>query len=189
MNQKFPRAKLISGGHKGTEAEFGRNAERFGIPELTLSYEGHKMERAIEVEVLGDDELRHGNVSMEIVSARLGRRFHRRDEIRRVVQSMFHVVSRGDHLFAVGWIQDDDTVKGGTGWGVELAKFFHRKLHVFDQGKERWFLWDGGHWQQDDAPVIPDRPFAATGTRNLNEAGSRAIRELFERSFSSVAGD
>ena len=183
MNQKFPSAKLISGGHKGTEAEFGRNAERWGIDELTLSYEGHKMERAEQIEVLDDAELARGNVSMEIVSTRLGRRFHRREEIRRVVQSMFHVVSRGDHLFTVGWIQDDGTVKGGTGWGVELAKFFHRQLHVFDQDKERWFVWEGGSFKEDAEPTIPDRPFSATGTRNLTEAGSNAIRELFERSF------
>ena len=145
------------------------------------------MERAEGVEVLEDDDLRRGNVSMEIVSARLGRRFHRRDEIRRVVQSMFHVVSRGDHLFAVGWIQDDDTVKGGTGWGVELAKFFHRDLHVFDQEKERWFVWEGGHWREDDEPTIPDRPFSATGTRNLTDSGRAAIRALFENSFGPAA--
>lgn len=181
MNERS-KVTLISGGHKGTEAEFGRNAEVWGIREQTLSYEGHNLERSGEVEVLSDADLARGDVSMEIVFQRLGRSFVRGKGIRRVIQSMFHVVTRGDHLFAVGWIQDDDTVKGGTGWGVELAKFFNRGISVFDQKDERWYSWSEGRWQEDE-PTIPERPFSATGTRNLSNAGKAAIRQLFERSF------
>ena len=41
------RSKIVvySGGHRGTEAEFGRQAERWGLGEVTVSYEGHAMER------------------------------------------------------------------------------------------------------------------------------------------------
>ena len=181
MSERF-KTRLISGGHKGTEAEFGRQAEAWNIPETTLSYEGHVMERSGEVELLDDSDLERGNVSMEIVFARLGRQFARGKGIRRVIQSMFHVVNRGDHLFAVGWIQPDNTVKGGTGWGVELAKFFNRSVSVFDQDKNRWFSWIDGSWQEDE-PVLPERTFAATGTRTLTDEGRAAIRSLFERSF------
>ncbi len=181
MTDRF-KAKLISGGHKGTEAEFSRNAELWQIADTTLSYEGHVMERSGHVEVLSDTELARGAVSMEIVFQRLGRRFAHRDAIRRVIQSMFHVVTRGDHLFAVGWIQADGTIKGGTGWGVELAKFFNRATSVFDQEQEKWFSWQDGSWQEDQ-PTIPDRSFSATGTRRLTEAGRAAIKDLFTRSF------
>jgi len=181
MNERF-KATLISGGHKGTEAEFGRNAERWGIREKTLSYEGHSLEHSGDVEVLSDADLARGDVSMEIVFQRLGRSFARGKGIRRVIQSMFHVITRGDHLFAVGWIQDDGTVKGGTGWGVELAKFFNREISVFDQEKEGWFKWSEGTWEKEE-PTIPNRPFSATGTRNLSNPGRAAIRQLFERSF------
>ncbi len=176
------QARLISGGHKGTEAEFSRNAELWQVADTTLSYDGHVMEHSGQVEVLSDADLGRGDVSMEIVCQRLGRRFAHRDAVRRVIQSMFHVVTRGDHLFAVGWIQSDGTIKGGTGWGVELAKFFNRAVSVFDQDQERWFTWQDGRWQEDE-PEIPDRPFSATGTRNLTDAGRKAIRDLFERSF------
>ncbi len=175
-------ARLITGGHKGTEAEFGRTAERWNIPDVVLSYEGHVMEREKNVEVLDDAELARGDVSMDIVFTRLGRTFGHGRTTKRVIQSMFHVVTRGDQLFAVGWIQDDGTVKGGTGWGVELAKFFNRQVSVFDQDKERWFTWRGHEWEEDE-PTLPDTPFSATGTRNLTEASRAAIEALFERSF------
>ena len=184
MTERF-KAQLISGGHKGTEAEFSRNAELWKITDTTLSYEGHVMEHSGEVEVLSDEDLARGSVSMEIVFQRLGRRFAHRNAIRRVIQSMFHVVTRGDHLFAVGWIQPDATIKGGTGWGVELAKFFNRTVSVFDQEQEQWFTWKDRRWQEDQ-PTIPDRPFSATGTRSLTDAGRAAIKDLFERSFGSA---
>ncbi len=182
MTERF-KAKLISGGHKGAEAEFSRNAELWQMTNTTLSYEGHVMEHSGQIEVLSAIDLARGDVSMEIVFQRLGRRFaHHREAVRRVIQSMFHVVTRGDHLFTVGWIQPDGTVKGGTGWGVELARFFNRPVSVFDQEKERWFTRKEASWQED-TPTIPDRPFSATGTRRLTDAGRAAIRDLFERSF------
>ncbi|MDH3402886.1 MAG: hypothetical protein OES32_06020 [Acidobacteriota bacterium] len=180
------KARLVSGGHRGAEAEFGRAAALWNIPETTFTFEGHVMEHSGEVETLSEADLARGDVSMDFVFANLRREFHRGKGIRRVIQSMFHVVTRGDELFAVGWILPDDHVKGGTGWGVELAKFFHRKVSVFDQDKRRWYTWIGGSWQESD-PVIPNGPFAATGTRNLTDDGRTAIHELFERSFGPAA--
>jgi hypothetical protein len=178
------RSKIVlhSGGHRGTEAEFGRQAERWGLGEVTVSYEGHAMERDRNVRQLTEEDLREGDVSMEIVSRHMSRTYHRADRIRRVIQSMFHVVVPAYHVFAVGWIQPDGTVKGGTGWGVELAKFFNRPVSVYDQARNDWFTWVEGHWVPD-TPVIPEQPFAATGTRQLSDEGRLAIEELFARSF------
>jgi len=176
------RPTLISGGHKGAEAEFGRAAKRWGLEQTTLSFAGHDMEWPVSVRVLGDAELAKGDVSMEIVSARMHRSYHQPGLIRRVVQSIFHMVNDAYQVFTVGWIQSDDTVKGGTGWAVELAKLFNRSLWVFDQARDGWFAWRGGRWEPD-APKIGERPFCGTGTRNLTDAGRAAVGELFEASF------
>lgn len=173
---------LYTGGHKGTEAEFGRCAESWGVSEVTLSFDGHVAERLRNARELSEAELLKGDVSMEIVSKRMGRTYHEAETIRRVLQLIFHMVNHSYYVFAVGWIQGDDTVQGGTGWGVELAKFFNRPVSVFDQGRKTWATWHGTHWAPD-TPVIPERPFAATGTRNLTDEGRAAIRDLFERSF------
>jgi hypothetical protein len=173
---------LYTGGHKGTEAEFGRNAERWGIRQVTFSFEGHQMEYAKDVRVLNEEDLRKGDVSMEIVSKRMGRTYAKAEKIRRVIQSLFHIVNSGYQVLAVGWIQPDDTVKGGTGWGVELAKLFNRPLSVYDQDRRQWFIWQNNRWIPDN-PVVSHKTFAATGTRYLTEEGVAAVRDLFERSF------
>ena len=185
MNKKS-RVHLLHGGHKGAEAEFGRAAAGFDVIETTLSFDGHAMERAHNIEVLDDDELAKGRVSMEFVFQRMGRRFVRGKGLQRVMQSMFHLVVRSDELFAVGWIQPDETVKGGTGWGVELAKVFNRPVHVFDQEKNGWFSWDGATWRPSE-PLFSGGTVGVTGTRHLTDQGREAIHELFKASAAQGA--
>ena len=179
---------LYSGGHKGAEAEFGKLSERWGIQEVNFSFEGHNLDRARGVRMLSPEELDKGDVSMEIVSTRMGRKYSKAEKIRKVIQSIFHMVNNGYHVLAVGWILPDDTVKGGTGWGVELAKLFNRPLSVYDQEQKGWFAWKENRWVAD-TPVIRDKTFVGTGTRNLSDDGRRAIKDLFERSFGPAEGN
>ena len=173
---------LYSGGHKGAETEFGKNAECWGLREINYTFEGHMVERDKNCQVLSTEELKKGDISMEIVSKRMGRNYARADKIRKVIQSIFHMVNKGYHVFAIGWIQPDGTVKGGTGWGVELARLFNRPVSVYDQDRKSWFVWKDNQWVED-TPVIADDSFVGTGTRNLTEDGARAIEDLFKRSF------
>ena len=174
---------LYSGGHKGAESEFGRLAEVWGIQEVNFSFDGHETERTRGVRVLTPTELDKGNVSMEILSTRMGRKFAQANKIRKVIQTIFHMVNNGFHVIAVGWIQPDDTVKGGTGWGVELAKLFNRPVHVYDQDRHGWFAWQNNAWVAEGTPTIEQQTFVGTGTRNLSADGEAAIREVYELSF------
>ena len=173
---------LYSGGHKGAEAEFGRLAEQWGLREVHFSFEGHTVERNRGVRILEPAELAKGNVSLEIVSARMGRTYSKADKIRKVIQTIFHMVNNGYHIIAIGWIQPDKTVKGGTGWGVELAKLFNRPVNVFDQEHNAWFAWQDNQWVSH-APVITEKTFVGTGTSNLTDPGRQAIHDLYRRSF------
>ncbi len=173
---------FYSGGLKGAEETFGEQAQAHGINEINFSFEGHTCSRDKNITILSDAELKKGDISMEIVSERMGRRYSPADKIRKVFQVIFHMVNKGYQVFAVGWIQEDKTVKGGTGWGVELAKFFNRPVSVFDQGTNKWYTWKESDWTED-TPVISHKTFCGTGTRNLSEEGKAAINDLFSRSF------
>ncbi len=183
MNNDPSQFTLYSGGHKGTEAAFGRMAQKYGVKEVTFSFDGHKLERDAGVRVLNQEELEKGNISMDIVSTRLSRSFSKGNKIRKVIQSIFHMVNNGYQVFAVGWILPDKTVKGGTGWGVELGKLFNRPIFVYEQDRKEWFSWVDNEWQQV-TPVIHHKTFSGTGTRNLTEDAEKAIEDLFQRSFS-----
>jgi hypothetical protein len=93
--------KFYSGGLKGAESTFGQNAEKHGVKEVTFSFEGHTLERNVNVEMLSNEELQRGDISMEIVSARMGRRYSKTDKIRKIFQVIFHMVNKGYQVFAV----------------------------------------------------------------------------------------
>ena len=102
---------------------------------------------------------------------------------KKVLQSIWHQVNSGQEIYVVGVILDDDTVKGGTGWGAEFAKLCNKPLYVFDQKRDGWFHWTGDRWEPEAEPTITHPRFTGTGTRFLESNGSQAIAELFERSF------
>ncbi len=173
---------FYGGGHSGTEAEFGRQAEQFGVREVNFSFEGQQPARDKGQIVLSPEEMKKGDISMEIVSLRMNRKYSEIDKVRKVFQLLFHMVNNGLQIFAVGWIQPDNTVKGGTGWAVELGKLFNRPVSVFDQDHNQWFAWKNNAWVKD-LPDIEHPTFVGTGTRNLTDAGKQAIQDLFARSF------
>jgi hypothetical protein len=172
---------LYSSGLKGAEATFGEEAEKAGIKDVVYSFDGHKLSRDKNVEILDKEQLERGDISMELASRMLNRTYYETEKIRKVLQTIFHMVNSGHQVFVIGSIQEDGSVKGGTGWAVELAKMFNRPLHVFDQPKKQWFTWNSG-WQED-SPTIEYETFVGSGTRYLNDSGREAIEQLFKDSF------
>ena len=174
---------LYSSGLKGAEETFGEAAERAGINEVIYSFEGHKLCREKNVSILSKEQLERGDISMELASRMLNRTYYETEKIRKVLQTIFHMVNSGHQVFVIGAIQEDGSVKGGTGWAVELAKMFNRPVHVFDQPQKKWFTWRNS-WQED-TPRIEYDTFVGSGTRYLSDAGREAIDNLFADSFAS----
>ncbi len=172
---------LYSGGLKGAETVFGETAEKYAVNEVIFSFAGHKLNREKNTVILSEEELERGDISMELASRMMHRTYYETEKIRKVLQSIFHMVNSGHQVFVIGSIQEDGSVKGGTGWAVQLAKIFNRPLHVFDQPREQWFTWKDG-WQEDQ-PRIKYDTFVGSGTRYLSDAGRNAIEQLFADSF------
>lgn len=178
------RFHLVSGGSRGAEAEFGACAERWGMSENNYSFQGHRiLERQRGVIVLTDQELNQGDFSLVYASKRLNRQLTDIPMVRNILKTIWHQVTNATQVFVVGLIQDDNTVRGGTGWGVELARLWKKPLFVFDQKRCSWFRWSGAAWEMVSPPTITAEVFAGIGTKNLLEEGKRAIYELYLRSF------
>jgi hypothetical protein len=173
---------LYSGGASGTEEAFGSAAERHGLREVNFTFAGHVQARSRGAHPLTERELAEGDVSLAYVSRRLRRSYSSSALIRRVLQSLWHQVRNAQVVLVVGTIQEDGTVTGGTGWSVELARMWNKRLWVFDQEKEGWYRWSNDEWVSD-TPVLGAESFCGTGTRYLSPVGREAIDALFARSF------
>ncbi len=176
------KCTLYSSGLKGAEATFGEAAQQHGINEVVYSFDGHKLSRETNVTILSQEELERGDISMELASRMLNRTYYETEKIRKVLQTIFHMINSGHQVFVIGTIQEDGSVKGGTGWAVELAKMFNRPLHVYDQPNKQWFTWKDSNWKED-TPKIEYDTFVGSGTRYLSDAGRDAIQKLFTDSF------
>jgi archaellum biogenesis ATPase FlaH len=179
------RFKMISGGCKGAEAAFGACAERWGMAEVNYTFNGQRfLERNRGVIELTDGQLVKGDFSLVYVSKRLNRVLSEIPLVRSILQTIWYQVNAASQVFVVGAIMDDGTVRGGTGWGAELARLWKKPLWVFDQQKHGWFRWSGKSWElASPAPVIASESFAGLGTQNLTDEGRQAIEDLFLRSF------
>ena len=176
---------LFSGAAPGAEEEFGACAERHGIEEVNFTFDGHTEARRRGIRVLNHEELQAGDVSLEYVSRLMHRRYTDSPTIRKVLQTLWYQVNSGQEIYVVGVIQQDGTVRGGTGWGAEFAKLCNKPLFVFDQDQDAWFEWTGENWQnrKSDTPVITHPHFTGMGTRKVHDNGKRAIENLFTKSF------
>ena len=173
---------LYSGGANGSESAFGEACESWGVHEVNFTFEGHKQVRSRGRYELSPRELAAGDVSLVYVSRRLNRTYSEGSLIRRVLQTLWHMVSRSQQVFVIGQIQEDGTVVGGTGWSVELARMWNKSLWVYDQDQKGWFYWNGERWMPG-TPLITSIHFTGTGTRYLTDDGRQAIEDLFARSF------
>jgi hypothetical protein len=176
---------LYSGAAPGAEATFGELAEHYGLSEVNYTFEGHNPARGRGLTELAERKLRQGDVSLSYVAKRMNRTFTTSPTFRKVLQSIWHQINSAQQVIVVGLIKDDGTVKGGTGWGAELARVWNKPLWVFDQDKEQWFRWNSldEKWVPSRTPRLIAANFAGTGTRFLTDAGTAAIREIFETTF------
>ena len=180
---KADECTLYHGGLKGAETAFGEQAEKYGADEVIFTFDGHRLNRDRNAVTLSEEELQRGDISMEIASRMMNRTYYETEKIRRVLQAIFHIVNKGHQVFVIGTILDDNSVKGGTGWAVELAKLFNRPMHVYDQNRKGWFTWKDGTWQPDDNPKHAFDTFDGSGPRYLSDDGRAAIEKLFADSF------
>ncbi len=174
---------LLSGGAKGSEEAFGVCAEKWGAKEKNYSFEGHDPARKRGIVLLSAVELEQGHVSNTYINSCMHRTYPKTPIFQKVLQSLWHQVNTSGEIFAVGTVMTDNTVKGGTGWAVELARHWGKPVHVYDQEKNQWFFWQEDAWKEEKPPVIKNTRFTGTGTRFPTENAIKAINDLFERSF------
>jgi len=176
---------LLSGGAQGAEAAFGALAEQWGMAEINYSFDGHDPERSRGIIRLSDAELARGAVVPSYIQSHMHRTYPQTLSFRRLLQSIWHQVNTARQVFVVGVVNEDDTVKGGTGWAAELAKHLHKELFVYDQERHQWLSWNNESWTPIAEPRITAARFTGCGTQTLSDDGMAALQSLFERSFTA----
>lgn len=180
---------LASGDAVGSDAAWTSAAREVGIKNIrnfsTKSYDALSEEEKKEADseyLKAAAELKRPALSSTIYTGKLVRR-------------NWLQVKNADAIFAIGHIinhlekgrsglnhSKHAVVDGGTGYAVQMAINNNKPVHVFDQDKGKWFTWKDGNFVEEPSPVLTKR-FAGIGTRQINDSGKAAIKEIFSRTF------
>lgn len=72
--------------------------------------------------------------------------------------------------------------KGGTGYAMQMAINEGKPVYIYDQVRKQWYKNIDGKWSTSDVPVLTNN-FAGIGTREINQDGIQAIKDVYNKTF------
>lgn len=193
---------LHSGGAYGSDFYWGTIGAQYGVIPHHYYYdvEGYELP-PYRNELILEEDINEGKVQ----AALAGHRTFGYDKP--VVKNPLLIrnwaqVKYADAVFAVGVLANEgdlysdkdkenprhflrQMVKGGTGWAVGMAINEGKPVYVFDQEQKQWFSYNAileAFLPLYDTPVLTPN-FAGIGTRELNDDGRQAIRDVYAKTF------
>ena len=186
-----------SGGASGSDTEFEKIGQEFGVKTKAYSYKTPKHTSPNKVEI-SDSDYKEGVEEIYKANKILSRWGIQR--YMNLLARNWAQVKYSDEVFAIGNIVEPgkkgskgfynksefQVVDGGTGYACMCAINNSRPLWVFDQVKDKWFRWSYTALkfiEVKEEPKISFENFAGIGTREIKANGIKAIEDLYIRTF------
>lgn len=184
---EIDRSKMIchSGGAKGSDTIFEEFSMKYGIKVNAYSYKTKYHTGPNKVEI-SEQDFEEGVIEIKKANKILMR--WGIGKYMNLLARNWAQVKYSDEIFAIGKIVRTgkiETISGGTGYACAMAVQNNKPLYVFDQTDRKWFKWSFSKemFIEIDPPKITCNNFAGIGTREINDHGIMAIKELYERTF------
>ena len=171
----------FTGGANGSDWIFETESLKKGFKVAAYSFEGHNTKSQNRV-ILSSKQLSEGYEHIKIANNRLNRNIRSISSyIRNLISRDWFQVKDTDAVFAIGSLDTESTVKGGTGYAVQCAIDNKKPVYLFEQNDNQWYYYD---YESDRFEVYEEIPkltekFAGIGTREINDNGIKAIISLF----------
>lgn len=164
-----------SGGAIGSDTMWGEIGEEYGVVSNHY-YHGAKTPNG-NIEIT-EEQFERGKQYVYKANETL----HRRpDKYMNLLARNWIQVENSDAVFAIGQLKNN-VVDGGTGWAVQMAIDVNKPVYVFDQERNKWYTKVDEDWIEINTPTLTPN-FAGIGTRNINQNGIKAIRDVYENTF------
>ena len=188
-----------SGGASGSDTEFEKINQEFGVKTKAYSYKTPKHTSPNKVEI-SDSDYKEGVEEIYKANKILSRWGIQR--YMNLLARNWAQVKYSEQVIAIGSIirsgekghrgyynkSKFDVVDGGTGYAVCMAINKQKEVYVFDQDQLNWFRWSytSNKFIQCDCPAIKHQNFAGIGTREIKEIGILAISDVFNKTFKNI---
>ena len=178
-----------SGGAPGSDITWENEGCKYGVKTIAYSFYNHVQESKNQ-KVLTVEELNEGFEHVKIASKEIKRNPNvRYPYVRNLLSRNWFQVKNSDAVFAVGKFINTKLVSGGTGWAVQMAIDNKKPVFFFDQVNNEWneFNYESNQFERMNSIPKLTENFAGIGTREINDNGKKAIKEIFEKNFAGVS--
>lgn len=178
-----------SGGAQGADTEWEIVGNKYGVKTIAYSFVGHN-QRGKNPHVLTQEQLNEGYARCIKAAVSLKRPWTDKQYIKNLLSRNWYQAKNADAIFAIAtFVKGSKTlVDGGTGWAVQMAVDCNKPVYLFEQEENKWYDYDHVlktfvvfHY----TPTLK-KNFAGIGTREINENGKRAIKEVYEKTFGKL---
>jgi len=170
-----------SGGASGSDFIFETESIKHNFKVVAYSFDGHNTKSSNTL-ILSPNQLKEGFKHIEITNKRLNRNIYNTSSyVKNLISRDWFQVKNSDAIFAIGNLQTENTVRGGTGYACSLAVDNKKPIYLFEQNDNQWYYYD---YESDRFEIYEEKPkltekFAGIGTREINNNGIKAIISLF----------
>ena len=175
-----------SGGCPGSDMEWENQSIKYDIKTIAYSFQGHVQEGKYP-KILSSEELVEGWQLVLLCEKPIKRPLYKIKYtpcVKNLLCRNWFQVKNSEAIYAIGSlvIGSNRLVDGGTGWAVQMAINNNKPIYLFEQNLGSWFMY---HYPSNEFAQIYSIPFLTTnfagiGTRKINEAGMKAIKEILE---------
>ena len=103
-----------------------------------------------------------------------------------LLQRKYQVILQADTIFAFGHLEKDcKTLRGGTGWCVQMALDMEKDVYVYDIESSTWFRAKENRFRVWLKPYLPMLAIRSVliGSTHIGPITNNAIQRLFHRTF------
>ena len=180
-----------SGGCDGSDMVWENEGRKYGVITVAYSFQGHKC-HSRNIRILIEEELSEGWEHVWIAQKTLKRSisgFIHRPYVKNLISRNWFQTKNADSVYGIGEFKDINCrmMEGGTAWAIQMAIDSDKGAYVFEQSSGCWYKYNEyakRFFITDKLPRLTPN-FAGIGTRDITEAGIRAIQQIYERSINT----
>jgi len=171
-----------SGGAQGADSVFESESIKHNFKVVAYSFNGYNT-KSLNTFILSSNQLKEGFKHVDIANKVLNRNIYNISSyVKNLISRDWFQVKSSESIFAVGTLQSENIVNGGTGYAIQLSIDNKKYIYLFEQNDNQWYYYDyeSNKFEiYENIPILTEK-FAGIGTRNINNNGIDAIIKLFK---------
>lgn len=164
-------AMFYSGGAVGSDTEWGNIAQKYGFDMIHYTVDDYD-------KLSSDDKESIEKQYKEVVERLSRRQLDANSYSGKLVRRDMLQANSADSILAIGRLGKNGHVDGGTAYATERGIIRGIPVYLFDQNDNHWKTYDGEKFINCEQPNLT-RHAALIGTRQITDAGKRAIQNVF----------